>query len=292
MLMKRTSNGFTLIELLIVISIIAVLAGLLFPVFATARGKAYQAQCTSNLRQLGNAIQMYGMDYDDRFPLALDVTDYPLGPTAYRGSGIPRGYENVQRLEFLLDPTDGDYNGGRIDHILKPFLRSEEIFRCPGDTGIGGIGYAAYTGPYLFYNKLPIVPLWQQARYYRFPQAKWGGTSYMYRTELGLWMKPASRLRDPSRTNVLMDGAHYWHTPLRRTPKYVGPGSTQRTINDDMADAQKGRFNVLFGDGHVRSITWEENYAVWATRKTQNNRVIETLWQEDIDITRLLQQGE
>jgi prepilin-type N-terminal cleavage/methylation domain-containing protein len=61
-------NGFTLIELLVVIAIIAILAAILFPVFAQAREKARQSSCTSNLKQISNATMMYLQDYDKRFP--------------------------------------------------------------------------------------------------------------------------------------------------------------------------------------------------------------------------------
>ena len=61
-------KGFTLIELLVVIAIIAILASILFPVFAQARAKARQVQCSSNLRQLATAFAMYTSDYDDMMP--------------------------------------------------------------------------------------------------------------------------------------------------------------------------------------------------------------------------------
>src|ERR1043165_5620209 len=61
-------NGFTLIELLVVIAIIAILAAILFPVFAQAREKARQTTCLSNQKQLGTAMSMYMQDYDERFP--------------------------------------------------------------------------------------------------------------------------------------------------------------------------------------------------------------------------------
>ena len=74
-------RGFTLIELLVVIAIIAILAAILFPVFAQARGKARQAACLSNLKQLGLATLMYAQDYDEMFPYMYYVPSmtWPLG---------------------------------------------------------------------------------------------------------------------------------------------------------------------------------------------------------------------
>lgn len=65
---KRQCAAFTLIELLVVIAIIAILAAILFPVFAQAREKARQASCTSNLKQIGISVMMYVQDYDELYP--------------------------------------------------------------------------------------------------------------------------------------------------------------------------------------------------------------------------------
>src|SRR6266699_383275 len=73
--------AFTLIELLVVIAVIAILAAILFPVFAQVREKARQATCLSNMKQLGLAQSMYTQDYDETFPKGYhrlpDGTDYP-----------------------------------------------------------------------------------------------------------------------------------------------------------------------------------------------------------------------
>src|ERR1700722_16915261 len=77
--MKRT--GFTLIELLVVIAIIAILAAILFPVFAAAREKARQTSCASNLKQIGLAILQYAQDYDELYPAPIQCYCAPGGDT-------------------------------------------------------------------------------------------------------------------------------------------------------------------------------------------------------------------
>src|SRR5437867_13208920 len=68
--MERTGkSAFTLIELLVVIAVIAIIAALLFPVFASARDKARQAACLSNLKQIGYALHLYVQDYDEHLPI-------------------------------------------------------------------------------------------------------------------------------------------------------------------------------------------------------------------------------
>src|ERR1051326_6389239 len=100
--MKRRT-GFTLIELLVVIAIIAVLAAILFPVFARAREKARQTTCLSNQRQIGLALLMYAEDYDGM-----------IVPWA-RGPGYP-GEPEADRLW-----------GG----LLQPYLKNRGVLFCP-----------------------------------------------------------------------------------------------------------------------------------------------------------------
>lgn len=110
--MKKRALGFTLIELLVVIAIIAILAAILFPVFASAKESARRVTCTSNMRQLMSAFIMYQGDNDDRFPGCLP----PVPPI----------------------------NGGNIawmpyDMQIMPYVRDVDIFGCPSDPNKGPV---------------------------------------------------------------------------------------------------------------------------------------------------------
>jgi prepilin-type N-terminal cleavage/methylation domain-containing protein/prepilin-type processing-associated H-X9-DG protein len=94
----RRNQGFTLIELLVVIAIIAILASILFPVFAQAREKARQASCVSNERQISLAILQYVQDYDEEFPPSNVSNPPPVGNSGYEylidsyvKAGLPPG---------------------------------------------------------------------------------------------------------------------------------------------------------------------------------------------------------
>jgi len=106
--MRRSSvGGFTLIELLVVIAIIAILAAILFPVFAKAREKARQASCTSNLKELGLAMMMYIEDYDERLP----------GPWR---NVLGAGQNN---------PPSYTWRGA-----VLPYIKNTQVYFCPSHT--------------------------------------------------------------------------------------------------------------------------------------------------------------
>jgi prepilin-type N-terminal cleavage/methylation domain-containing protein/prepilin-type processing-associated H-X9-DG protein len=114
------SKGFTLIELLVVIAIIAILAAILFPVFAKAREKARQTTCTSNVKQLTNAALMYAQDYDETFCKAINskngATWYWYDAIApYISGGNTPGYsQKLLRCPSLKKNGNADVNLSQV----------------------------------------------------------------------------------------------------------------------------------------------------------------------------------
>ncbi|RYG49319.1 type II secretion system protein [bacterium] len=119
-------RGFTLIELLVVIAIIAILAGLLFPVFARARNSAYQASTLSNLRQLGTASALYESDYEDVGLATIDGGN---------GNGMEGGWTFYPEFNVKFEVEKG---------ALYPYVKNAAVFAIPGDTETRrrGVGFA------------------------------------------------------------------------------------------------------------------------------------------------------
>src|SRR5947209_14602569 len=104
----RRYGGFTLIELLVVIAIIAILAAILFPVFAQARSKARQAACLSNQKQIGTAVMLYAQDYDEVLPGNTDggpACGYS-GGTAEQSLGFMQPATAARRDLWNIVPRD------------------------------------------------------------------------------------------------------------------------------------------------------------------------------------------
>ena len=113
-----TRRGFTLIELLVVIAIIAILAAILFPVFARAREKARQASCQSNLKQIALGTLMYAQDYDEHY-MGPTQNPSPLKPGGRQCSGC------IQLGEAYA-PNDPAYW-----HPLQAYIKNSQVWQCP-----------------------------------------------------------------------------------------------------------------------------------------------------------------
>ena len=155
-------KGFTLIELLVVIAIIAILASILFPVFARARENARRASCQSNEKQLALAIMMYVQDYDETFPMHYG---YIQGGTTYSWPVTLQPYAKSTQVFFC--PSDTVHNSGSAINTSNvsygfnyAYLTATKLATVNypsetlllGDTGKNPTGYVIYwVGP----NYLP-----------------------------------------------------------------------------------------------------------------------------------------
>ncbi len=115
--MTRQRPAFTLIELLVVIAIIAILAAILFPVFAQAREKARATSCLSNMKQLGTAEQMYVQDYDEHNFYRASAA----APTPWRSNAVITDSNLRAQASWW--------------NLLLPYIKNNQVFTCPSDAG-------------------------------------------------------------------------------------------------------------------------------------------------------------
>ncbi|MGD9497518.1 MAG: DUF1559 domain-containing protein [Armatimonadota bacterium] len=222
----RRRSGFTLIELLVVIAIIAILAAILFPVFARAREKARQSSCASNLKQIGTAFLMYAQDYDEVLcdtVMGRDAPDHPARTYAWMS-------------------------------VLMPYVKNNQIFKCPSawwgsasisswgtiNGGYGGmVQVLGYNGS-LGYNA-----------------ADWG-------TDLNLDApghgQPISSMSEPADNILVCDSTNwnchrgFWERTDNTSQPTAGIAQQYNYAYYVVDSRHNGQANVVYADGHVKSL--------------------------------------
>ena len=267
-------RAFTLIELLVVIAIIAILAAILFPVFAQAREQARKTSCLSNLRQLGTGHMMYVQDYDETY--ALNVLEVP-GQTYWYDMAWNRNVQPYIKNLQIMNCPDGM-------NVVQSSRDKKPTPNIPDSGTITGQYYRGYNGgPLASYGMTSRSKFWsggpflgdavQYQNEYNGQTALYdgvggyavspglnrcGGTAYTYPS---LTLAAVSR----SAETVLLEEAALWdvggcggfvsyprarHNFEKITPGFYGDGVSQ------------GNISVTFADGHSKTIKAERLYEI------------------------------
>jgi prepilin-type N-terminal cleavage/methylation domain-containing protein/prepilin-type processing-associated H-X9-DG protein len=234
-------SAFTLIELLVVIAIIAILAAILFPVFAQAREKARQTSCLSNMKQVGLGLLMYVQDYDENYPRA-DYWDArpPLNPAA-----------------------TGTF-AARVNHYkwpawVLPYTKNVNIFRCPSRTRdqiawdqngeYKGDGYALN----LSVSGRPLNPVGENPSFL-------GGTLAGLQTPADTWV--LMELRNQISFSYVSSSGVLWPAALRESwAQYLMPAGVPDKNNAPHSDG----LTFAYADGHAKWMNVKQFLALCPT---------------------------
>jgi prepilin-type N-terminal cleavage/methylation domain-containing protein len=155
---RRRRRGFTLIELLVVIAIIAILAAILFPVFAQARESARKTTCMSNLKQLALATLQYVQDYDEMFPGSNDKSatvpssfGWDQFCDAKQADGSPKCLYGALNYGGVRRGYTNCWNGGGAA-LVRPYYKSEAAVFCPNQAKVDAWYAAQKQLPEYAYN--------------------------------------------------------------------------------------------------------------------------------------------
>ena len=226
---RRTfAKAFTLIELLVVIAIIAILAAILFPVFARARENARKTSCLSNMKQIGLGILQYSQDYDEK---------------QVRGWTGNNGY---QASDPAANGGDGQFKW--MDSIY-PYVKSEQIFVCPSDTN---------ANRYIYYKKLTAASTGNYGSYAQnntYYATQNGATSPSSPGNDG---RALSAIASPATTVQTMEGKGDYEIawPDIASQPSIDATKSPRELYT-VVERHLERTNVLFCDGHAKSMKLE-----------------------------------
>lgn len=217
--------AFTLIELLVVIAIIAILAAILFPVFARARENARRSSCQSNMKQIGLGFAQYTQDYDEKYPIAV----------AYdRPTGMPRTWDSIL----------SSYTGVRAEYGRSPL-----IFQCPSDSLSG---FNGQTSPRTYVMNFIYEAFTKDTSGAGFagPYREGGGGN------LYVEGKAMSAIPDVAGTIMVAEAPN--RDSYTGNDAWVTTGWPDDQINGNSSHPGLGRtlhfdgYNYLFADGHVK----------------------------------------
>ncbi|BDI28119.1 hypothetical protein CCAX7_001700 [Capsulimonas corticalis] len=216
----HSHQGFTLIELLVVIAIIAILAAILFPVFAQAREKARAISCASNLRQIGTAWLMYSQDYDG----IMGLPDYTTP-----GNNFAWDFA-IDPVKHIQDPTRG---------LIQPYMKSAAIQTCPDLPPIASAPYGGFVTGFAVNMYLS--------------NAKYAGD--LFASDISGYATD-SQIQSPASTILMADSVLYFGGSYQRNDILNAPSieAAYGGSYPDVHGRHQTRANVLWCDGHVKGV--------------------------------------
>ena len=236
------SGAFTLIELLVVIAIIAILAAILFPVFAKARERAKSTTCINNEKQIGIALMTYASDYEDRFPRSA--------------------WNNNDASHPFMDQDCPSFG---YDLVIMPYVKNWDVFVCPNQVfwGTWADGNAKVKP-----NPAPPSP------HKGFVSYGFSWAVIAVQDARGSKGRVAIKdFKDPAGTILLAENEWGWHDTFEpATYKGVSTGSPGNLTNlcntPEMRarypERHSGRGSYIFSDGHVATLSYAQ------TKEPQN----------------------
>jgi prepilin-type N-terminal cleavage/methylation domain-containing protein/prepilin-type processing-associated H-X9-DG protein len=255
-------HGFTLIELLVVIAIIAILAAILFPVFAQAREKARQASCMNNLKQLATGMLMYSDDNENLFPPVLGRQ--PGERFIYPMTWMARLQPYLKNTSVLVDPSSGHTNQ---DWNSSGDLLANYSFP-PSQRATGHLATIVTAEP--------------------FGTAMWEGIGGFYGPPTGNFLEEVpsygqSQIARPAETIMICDHAAFdwgmtWKKLYYPSPRHIREPDLKLP---DGRTAPQGLINAAFIDGHVKALKHEQFWAIlpnYSRRGTPITDVYKHFW--------------
>ena len=238
----RHRRGFTLIELLVVIAIIAILAAILFPVFAQAREKARQTSCLSDTKQISLATIQYVQDYDEHMPSVYGGDDGSHKSASTSGNGLAcvssKSASDLGKLGgwmYYCEYLDGP-NGSTVydpaQGTLQPYMKNAQVYVCPSDASGQRNSYA--------YNRF-VCPGFDT------------GTKLQLGMALAAFRAPASTIIYAEESDGIGNGSNdgYFAPPITTDPT-VPPAAGKVSGGDGIAFRHSDGSNVALGDGHSK----------------------------------------
>ena len=274
---RRNRSAFTLIELLVVIAIIAILAAILFPVFAQAREKARQSSCLSNVKQIGLSLIQYSQDYDELFPLATNEVnlDNPTvqPPLLYNVTWVRAVQPYLKNHQVFVCPSTKIRNepdstdvpaeaGAYLGSITSgtPPSRRGPIW----DYGIPSRGNAFVGGNVTFWNNMPNQNGTDQARYDGIGGFNFGGVGTPRFSNASHRCDSLSHgeIARPTEMALIVETRDWDCGAMRNSPPALDYIRTRHVRQPAVAGIPVGWANTFFADGHAKAMRPEKLYTI------------------------------